>query len=227
MYKFTKKLGLLALILSSSAFANKENFIYGAAGIGVFQADFANQFLDQTDIFPVNIVQSAQQYGYTGGLAIGYSRFITPNYFAGLEISGNVNNHNASFQSTAVFSDQVQIKSYFDLTFVPGIRLGQTVFAYLKLGLSYAYIRDSLTSPSGFTPVIITTNANKNALGFSGGLGIRKSLTKQLSIFVETNYHDYGSVDFSNFQNFSATYTHTTHPYSYDVMAGVLYSFNI
>ena len=230
MQKISKKLCLLALMLSSSTFASKDNYIYVSAGLGIFQADFDANYLDQTDTIHQNFAQTALQHGYTGGIAIGYSRLLTPDYFAGAEISANLDGHNASFQSGASsssFSDQTQIKNHVDLTFVPGMKLSHSIITYLKLGLSYASIQDHLTSPAGFTPDIITTNSNKNALGFAAGLGVARSLTENTALFVEANYHDYGSIDFSNFQNFSATYTHSAHVYSYDVMAGVSYSFNV
>lgn len=228
MRRLIKNVSLLALVLSSSAFAIKNHSVYIKGGLGIFQADFYNTYLDQTDVIPENIAQTAQQHGYIGSLALGYKKILIPNYFIGAELSGNLDNHTAAFQSGAsntAFSDQIKIKNHFDLTFVPGLYLNQTISAYLKLGLSYATVRDALTSPAGYTAINTATNADRHLFGFAAGLGMNKTLTDKISLFVEMNYHDYCGINFPNFQNFSATYTHSSHVYSYDMLVGIAYSF--
>jgi opacity protein-like surface antigen len=172
-------------------------------------------------------VQPTTQHGYTGGIAIGYSQLMNPQYFLGAELSANKDGSSASFQSGAsstVFSDQVRMNGHFDLTFMPGLMLSNSIAAYLKLGLSYALLQDSLTSPVGFAPTITSYNNNQNAFGFAAGLGFSKAITDKVEIFTEADYHDYGSIGFANFKNYEANYTHSTHVYSYDVVVGAAYS---
>lgn len=217
-----------SIIVSNLAFAYADNPFYVAADIGIFKADVNHRYLDQTSDIAQNIVDGVTQHGYTGGLAIGYSKLLCPSYFLGAELSGNIENQTASFQAgaaTSAFSDSVSIHGHLDLTFMPGIQLSDTVAAYLKLGASVAWLQDSLTSPAGTTPITTSTHANKNAYGFATGLRLTKLLCAHTSIFAEGNYHDYGSVDFPNFENFTATYTHTTRIYTYDVVVGASYNF--
>ena len=220
----------LALILlafvSNPAVANTNNYFYVAAKAGIFQADFNQAYRDQTDIIPQNIVQTVKQQGYMGGIAAGYRQLICADYFIGAELSANLAGHWASFQSgaaTAAFSDATQIKSYIDLVITPGLKLTNSIATYLKLGLSFAALQDQLNSPVGFTPLPTDFNSKKNALGLALGLGLEKSLNEHMGIFVEANYHDYGTIPFQTFQNFTATYTHAAHVYSYDLALGVNY----
>lgn len=229
--KLTPLIGAAILgCISIPAFAyfpDKCDNFYIAAYAGIFTADFTNKYLDQTDVIPLNIVQTSMQNGYTGGLALGYTRLISPYYFIGEEFSANINSGNASFQSGAsstVFSDQVTMHSHFDLTLVPGLILSNSISAYLKLGVSYALLEDTLNSPAGFNAEAANYHRNKNVLGFAAGLGVKKSLSKHIFIFTEADFHDYGTLYFSNFQNFMSDYSHSTHVYSYEVVVGAAYT---
>jgi opacity protein-like surface antigen len=231
MRKFLIALSLLPLfflLFSPTVFAASNPYFYLSADAGIFQADFNNVYLDQTGEIPANIAQPVQQHAYTMGLALGIRKLLPKQYVIGAELSANYDNHLASFQTGAAstsFSDQTNIQNHIDLKFVPGIRLDPSLSAYLKFGLSWAAVQDDLNSPAGYTALITNTNTNKNTLGFTGGLEIEKMLTEKVSIFVEANYYDYGSLDFSNFENFAATYTHSTHIYAYDAMMGISYLF--
>ena len=46
-----------------------------------------------------------------------------------------------------------------------------------------------------------------------------------MDLFASADYHDYGTVNFSTFQNYSAAYTHSSKVFSYDVLAGAAYRF--
>jgi opacity protein-like surface antigen len=228
MKKIQLLIGFTSIALSSIACALPQQPFYIAANAGLFQGSFDATYRDQTDTIPQNIAQTLQQHGYTEGLAIGYQKPIYNQYLLGTELSGNLDSHQASFESGAAntsFSNSTQIKNNIDLTFVPGVMLGLTVEAYLKLGLSHASLQDNLNSPVGYTPTVSRFNSNKSATGFAGGIGVKKFVTEQIAIYLESNYHDYGTVTFANFQNFTAGYTHTAHIYSYDFLLGLAYQF--
>lgn len=194
----------------------------------VFAANFNNTYLDQTDVIPQNIAQPADQRGYTAGIAAGYKHLVSQHNFLGGEVAASMNGHSATFQSgaaTTAFSDTVQINSNVDLTFVPGIMLNDTISTYLKLGVSLASLQDNLTSPAGYTPTITSYNSHINAIGFAASLGVSKDLTEHTKLFTEASYHDYGTVTFTGFQNFSANYSHSAHVYSYGVVIGAAYTF--
>ncbi|MDR3478475.1 MAG: outer membrane beta-barrel protein [Gammaproteobacteria bacterium] len=228
MKKIQLLVGFTSVALSSIALALPTQPFYVAVNAGIFQGSFDAAYRDQTDLIPQNIAQTLQQHGYSEGLAVGYQRPFRNQYLLGAELSANLDSHNASYQSGAAntsFSNSTQIKNHFDLTFVPGVMLGSTVEGYVKLGLSYASLQDNLTSPVGYTPTMTRFNSNKSVVGFAGGIGVKKFVTEQVSVYVEGDYHDYGSVSFANFQNFTASYTHNAHIYSYGMMLGAAYHF--
>lgn len=113
MKKLLQVLGMLTLVSCASAFA-QTNSIYIAADAGILTADFNQTYRDQTDIIPQNIATPSEQHGYTGGIAIGYSRLFCNNYFLGTELAANFASNAASFQSgaaTSAFSDRINIKN--------------------------------------------------------------------------------------------------------------------
>jgi opacity protein-like surface antigen len=214
----------IALFFSQVSYALlATNAYYIALDAGTFQGSFNQEYTDKTDIIAQNISESVLQNGYTEGLSIGYQRLVNNIYLVGAELSANLDSHKASFQSgasTTAFSDNAEIKNHFDLVFVPGMMLNESWEAYAKIGISYAFLQDTLTSPIGFIPTITSFNSTPNTLGFASGLGIKKFFTDTLFMFAEGDYHDYGSVTFSDFQNFSANYTHTAYVNSYSVVLG-------
>jgi opacity protein-like surface antigen len=218
-----------ALLNSGSGFAATQlPPFYVAASAGVFQGNFNSSYTDLTDVVPQNIVQGFQQNGYTEGLAIGVTHLFAEQYVLGAEASLNFNSHNANYQSgsaNAAFSDTVQVTHDFAFTLVPGIMLGKNIEAYFKLGVARAYVSDSLVSPTGYTPTIMTFNSSQNVTGFAGGLGIKKFICRNFSVFAEGNYRDYGTLKFSGFQNFTANYANTSHLLTYNVVVGGAYSF--
>lgn len=222
---------LLGYLLMSSpllaASIDQNSFFYLSAAAGLQKIDFNNTFNDQTDSIQQNIAQTSTQRSYTGTLALSYRRQFNNPYFLGAELSGSIDGHYGTFKSgdsSTAFSDQIQMKNHFDLTMVPGLRLSDSISVWLKLGLSRATLQDSVNSPAGYTPIYETTTSNKNVLGFAAALGAEKKISKCTSFFAELGYHDYGSVSFPGFQNFSANYSHSTHIYSGSVVVGALWS---
>lgn len=228
-----KKLCLVGTVFctfvnASTGFAVPSSAFYIAANAGIMQVNFNQKYLDQVDLIKQNIADTVTQNDYNAGLAIGYSKLFYNQYLLGAELSGNLDSHNALYQNGAAgisMTDTTQINNHIDLTFVPGIMLSKAVAAYLKLGVSFASIQDNLTSPTGFTPTIMSFNSNANATGFVGGLGIKVFMTEHVALFAEGNYRDYGSVNFANFSNFTATYTHSAHVYAYGLALGAAYNF--
>lgn len=215
-------------IHSSPGLAVPSSTFYVAANAGIMQVNFNQKYLDQTDIIKQNIADSVQQNNYNAGLAIGYSKLFYNQYLLGAELSGNLDSHNALYQNGAAgiaITDTTQINHHIDLTFVPGMMLSQSIAGYLKLGISFASLQDNLTSPTGFTPTIMSFNSNANATGFAGALGFKAYITDHVTLFAEGNYHDYGNVNFSNFTNFTTSYTHSAHVYAYGIALGAAYNF--
>jgi opacity protein-like surface antigen len=219
-------LSFLPLATFASSSSSVKNYFYVAGDVGIFTANMNQNYQDQVDVIANNIAQPITQNGYTAGVGLGYIYKLNSLYSLGGELLGQFDTQNASFKSgasTSAFSDSTKIQYHIDLTFNPGMNLSETILGYLKLGASFASISDQLTSPAGFFSTYTTYNTHVNHVGFAGGLGISKILTENLSFFTEANYHDYGSINFNDFQNFSANYTHSSHIYSYDVVVGVAY----
>ncbi len=215
-------------LISTCAIASLPHY-YIAADAGIFKGEFNNNYTDKTDVIPLNITQPVMQNGYTVGAKLGFNSPCTQQIFLGGELALHVEGHNASFQtgSTAtVLSDNTQVEANLDLTFVPSLMLTRTVAGYLKIGASLAYIQDTLSSPVSYTAVMQRYTSYKFAPGFSAGLGLTKSITRCTSIYAEANYDDYGTVNFSGFQNFLTTYAHSAHVYTYNIVVGMAYHFN-
>lgn len=230
---FMNKFKLIACMLLLNTYplqAKTNNQLYAALNGGVFQGDFNATYLDQSDLIPQNISVSSLQNAYTGGLAIGFIHPINASTFLGLELLGNLDSNSALFQSGAAntaFSDTVKMRRHLDLTLVPGlINLGSYA-PYLKLGLSYAAIQDSLISPVGYDPIMTAYNTNKTASGFVAALGVKHSMGEHLGLFAEVNYHDYGTINFTEFDNFTANYTHSARLYTYGLVVGVSSAVNV
>ncbi|WP_231861904.1 outer membrane protein [Legionella hackeliae] len=220
----------LSLVSPSLLHASSLNQVYAAINGGIFQANFNSDYLDQTDIIPQNISNSSLQNGYTGGLGIGSTHTFNASAFLGIELTGNIDSNSALYQSgaaTTAFSDNIKIRHHVDLTVIPGIMTLGSFFPYLKLGVSYASLRDKLISPVGYNPVMTQYQSNKNVYGFAAALGVKHPVNEHLGVFAEANYHDYGNITFSNFQNFSANYSHSAHLYTYGLVVGASYAINI
>jgi opacity protein-like surface antigen len=229
MIKVLTTISTLAFLYSTHLSASQENHFYIAADAGIFTANFNSSYLDLSDIIPQNITQSINQNDYTGGIALGYSRTLSPVYFLGVEVSANVDGGSALFQSGAAnsaFSDAIKINNHYDLVVVPGLSLSTTISSYLKLGLSRAHIENILNSPVGYEPRFMEYGSNQTVNGFAAGIGVRRSLGDRVTVFAEYNYHDYGTVNFSNFQNFTANYSHSARIYTYAGVIGAAYNFN-
>lgn len=199
---------------------------YIAVNAGIFQGSYDVSYRDQTDNIPQNIANTTQQHGYTEGIALGYSRLFHQDYLIGAELSANLDSHNANYQSGAAssaFTDNTQINNHYDLSLIPAILLNPSLAAYIKLGISYASIEDYLISPAGYTPSMTRYVSKRTAAGLASAIGIKKFINDHIALFAEANYHDYGTVNFSDFQNFTATYTHSAHMYSYGMVLGAAY----
>ena len=215
------------IFISTTLFAaTTERPWYLSVDGGVFQGMFDAQYTDQTDSLPQNYRQTVSQYGYIGGIAAGYSKVVQNQYLLGGELSGSLATNNAYFSagaSSSAFADKLAIKGNIDLTFVPGILISESIAMYGKLGLSYASISADINSPTGYTPTYSQSNSTRTVIGGAFGLGIKKKISDHLAIFTEYNYHDYGTVNFPTFQNFTATYAHAAHVYSNSLVVGVSY----
>lgn len=84
----------------------------------------------------------------------------------------------------------------------------------------------TLISPTGYTPTFVNYPANKNALGFAAALGMTHDVSNKIALFSEVNVHDYETLNFDNFQNFTANYTHSAHLRAYGLSIGAAYIFN-
>lgn len=228
MKKLFIPLSILTLAITQPAFAQRDFNLYFSGSAGIFQGDLNQSYIDKTTTVAQNISEGVAQHGYTGGIAFGFRKAYRQQYFLGGEWSANLDGTNASFQSGASstsFSDATQIQYHTDITFVPGVKLTDTVNSYVKLGVSLASIQDNLTSPTGYTSANAAYLDHNKIFGYALGLGLSKTVSDVVSVFTEANYHDYGTVHFQTFQNFSTTYKHSAHIYTYAMVVGASYQF--
>ncbi len=161
-------------------------------------------------------------------LVLAISKLICNQFLAGAEFDAQFNSHQANFASgsaTTAFSDNLQIRQNFDLTFVPGVLVTDATALYAKLGVTYGQIKSQLSSPTGFTPTYISLNNSQYNWGGTLTLGVKHYFSEYGAVFAEYGYHDFGTVDFANFPNFTATYSHSERVYSQAVLAGISYYF--
>lgn len=235
-YSFVGKLTLFcALLFPCLATAESAmnliptNSFYVSGQVGTAQKRFNQSYNDLTSTIPQNTTTEVTQNGYTGGIAVGYSRLVKSLYLLGLEFAGNASSNNANYKNGStgfLFSDKTRMTYNLDLMFVPGVLLTDTVSAYLKLGISWAWIKDQLSAPVGFIPITnVPVATDKTVQGFVAGLGLKKYISQKIHVFAEYDYYDYGNNNFSNFTNFTARYTHNGHIYASKAVAGLTYSF--
>lgn len=218
--------GCLATGMIGTSIASVQPW-YLSADAGIFQGLYQVKYNDLTDLIPQNINQSIQQLGYTAGLGVGYQKQLCENYLIGLEFSAHYDSNSAYFGvggASTGFSEKLYIQNNEDLSLIPGLLLNNDLLVYGRVGLSYANVRSELTSPSGFNAQLTNWNQHQNVWGGVLGLGLRKFFNPHFSIYSEFNYHDYGTVSFSNFQNFTATYNHNAHLHSQTLNLGISYA---
>ncbi len=146
----------------------------------------------------------------------------------GGEFSANYQSGNARFASgaaTSAFNDKIYLNRSLELAIIPGVFITDTTALYGRVGASYASLTNRLNSPAGFVPVTVNTNSNSNIVAGTLGVGIKKFVTNNIAIFSEYNYHDYGTMDFPDFINFTATYSHAVRIYSQEITFGASYFF--
>jgi opacity protein-like surface antigen len=167
------------------------------------------------------------QNGYSGGVAIGYHKSFLNEYFIGGELSASAPTDEASFASGAsstAFNDKLSIGGNIDLSLISGFALTDSTSVYARIGLSYAAISTEINTPTGFTPSYVNSSSSRNKFGGGFGLGFKKFVTTNTALFTEYQYHDYGTVNFPNFQNFTATYSHSARVYTQNLIIGLAYA---
>lgn len=217
-----KTLPVILLFLSSgllhagtASFSDNQTHYFIAGNIGVLQGNFNTTYSDYTDVIAQSISESYSQQSYTGGLGLGVTKIFNHQYLIGGEVLVNFNTgdggrYQAGANSTS-FMDTTSIQNSINLIFQPGLMLATDIASYLNLGVSYAQVSDQLKSPLDSTPVYQSVNDHQWETGAVLGIGVRKYLTAQWSLFAEYNYYDYGTITFGNFLNYSAGYSHKNH----------------
>lgn len=207
--------------------ASPANPWYLSLNGGIFQGNFDMKYGDLSDLVANTFRQPVQQYGYSGGIGIGYTR-TCGQYLLGGELSGNFYTGNANFasgSSTSAFTDQLSIDRNIDLIFVPGVFINETTAVYAKAGLAYEQVASKLLSPIDTDPTYIHHSDTANVFGLALGLGVKRQLSSRMDIFAEYLYHDYEKIKFPNFQNFTANYNHIARLTTQNVAVGIHYYF--
>jgi len=218
-----------SLLHAASISSSDGQTLYFITGnIGILQGNVNATYTDFTDVIAQSISESFSQQGYTGGLGLGMTKIYYHQYLLGGEVLVNFNTGNgARFQagaSSTSFMDTTYIRDNINLMFQPGLMLTTDIASYLNLGVSVAQMRDQVISPLNSTPVYQSVTQLKWQPGAVLGIGLRKFLTTQWSVFAEYNYYDYGNVSFSNFLNYTAGYSHKSHITSNTVTVGAAWN---
>lgn len=210
--------GFFTLLYMGQLFAQHKRDVqhqgYVVINAGVFRGGFNNSYTDTTDVVPVNASGSSlTQNGATGGFGLGYIAILKNRYLLGAEVVQNFNSQRVRFSigsSDTVLCDTQAIRNNLAILFKPGIKITDFFDVYLNGGLSFGYLKNRLISQLDFIGPNYETHCKSQYLaGFVLGVGARAYLCKRISIFTEYNYRDYGTAKLPNFQNLTATYTHT------------------
>jgi len=227
--KSVQSVALMGLLVSSVVLANNLSYFYGSMGAGIFTGTFDQLYAYQSPSVPnpQNITNTAYQRGYIAALGLGYHRAARRHYFYGADVTGNFDSGKALYESGASgpFTDKTWIAGHVDFSFVPGIALSRSVSMYVKMGLSLAMMRDRLLSYTGTSNTATNYNSDKTIVGFAGGVGISKSVTKRVDVFTEANYHDFGNESLHAFQVQTANYAGSVKINWYDAVVGAAYHF--
>lgn len=206
---------------------DNKTLYYIAGNVGILQGNFNTTYSDQTDVIAQNISESFSQQSYEGGVGLGASK-IWQNYFIGAELWFDFNTGKGGFfqagANSTAFTDTNLIENNIDLVFKPGLMLTPDTASYLNLGVSYARVSDRLISPLNSTPVYQYLSQQKWIPGAVLGIGFKKYMSPHWSLFSEYNYHDFGTVSFNNFQNYTANYEHVSHITANTVSVGVAWN---
>ncbi len=217
---------LLSTSIPSFADPVSPAHFYVAIDAGIFQGNYNLSDTDTSNPVPSIAAGNADQSGYTAGLALGYRWMLSDKYFLGTELSGSVDSENARFANSSTNIDtSIAEKHHVDLTVDPGMRLGSDVFAYLKLGVTDAYLTDTTTAPVGLYANDQATITNQNRLGWVLGLGASKPISANCLAFAEYTYHDYGQFNLPDIQSMSTNYSRSARLNTGLITLGVSYQF--
>lgn len=160
--------------------------------------------------------------GVVGGLFFGYGKYIQDLYYVGAEIFGNYSGANTAYSlglggANGAYYNKVNVRGSYGIALLPGIKINDTLLAYIRLGFNRANFKtkESFNSPSTNAYAIRTTTRN----GFNFGLGLETLVYEDWSVrseFTHTTYSSFSSSGFSTSFN----------PSDNQFMLGLLYHFN-
>jgi hypothetical protein len=212
-----------AAMVPASALTFQNGFYAGAAGgVGAISNKSDNKaeglIGDAGGVLNSRYAHTARGIGLTAGLFIGYEKFFNNKYSLGVELAGYYNSAETKqtdgivgqeveddYIATLHVLNKVKQTYNFDLTILPGVLINNTYLNYLRLGVSLAgmQVNDeetiSSTSSAAITNSIYNIPSDRvNVFGGVVGLGARKLLTKNVSVFGEIDHYVYANKSFKN-----------------------------
>ena len=208
---------------------------YGAFDIFCFHGE------DQVEVVPEDDAQLFQDFDVIhrapgGGGFIGYGFCFCDRFVNAFKAA--VTGYGSSAKHTTFFNlenfsqfNTWQLRYIVDLTWEPGMLIGDCLLMYFKFGASYASVRHTLTvgSFNEFPLVILDKDKqNHHEWGFVFGSGANVSISRCLSVFGEYIWHSYpfsGSASTSVSDPDIDFHSRTTRLFGSGFRAGLMYQF--
>lgn len=154
--------------------------------------------------------------GWVGGLFAGYGQTFQHLYYVAGEVFGNYSGAQVGNLTNIAgpnhYSANFTARGSFGLAVLPGLKLNDTLLAYVRLGYSWAQLKSRENTAFSSDSRSSTSN------GFAYGLGMESYVYCNWSAraeFIHTNYNSY-STALANFQ-----------PSDNQYLLGVLYHFEM
>jgi opacity protein-like surface antigen len=178
-----------------------------AAGYDTYRIVNDVNFVDVSEGISLNLDPRLSVNGVVGGALLGIGHYFDSFYntYLGFEIFGNgsgastdmqllVNSLSAS--SLIKYSTDIQVKSNYGLSILPGIKLNKATLFYVRLGYNWTNIdvNEYILNDSA---VVSQSPYDVTSSGFNYGLGLETAIKPNVSMRGEYTHTDYS--DFTTY----------------------------
>ncbi len=201
--------------------SQRSNF-FVTANVGAMVSSFKLNSNMISDSVSPDISTNTGQTSFLGGAGLGYLSPINSSSFWGVELSGAGSTGTATYSDTRLLStESIANRAMIDLDAIFGVKLTQKASAFMKIGPSTAYVKDTINSPTGLFATNTTTTDNKWMAGLNFAVGLSQDVSDSWFVFSEYDFHYFPQTAFANFPNHMADYTRSNSLTANAVSVGV------
>jgi outer membrane immunogenic protein len=220
-----KKLAAAALFFATTGVMAQSAFegFYGQIGIG-----YENNS-PSTSSYSINVpgssplatsVADSSKGSFSGSIGLGYGLSINNDFLLTLGVDYSPLTAKTGNTSDAGISYNYKISNRTNIFVAPGYVIDKDKLAYVKAGYSMQTMKvENFTNGMG-------SNPSNTLNGYVLGLGYKQLFGKNIYIFGEGNYYNYGSKSYTNdFGAVNGTDTFNAKATAYQFLLGVGYKF--